>query len=341
MSQVIIIAEAGVNHNGSLDMAIQLIDAAADAGADYIKFQTFKTEQLVSAAAERAEYQKRNMAEDQTSTQFDMLKKLELSEADHLHLMSHCKTRNIKFLSTAFDLASLEFLHSLGLDLFKIPSGEITNLPYLLQIGGYASKVIISTGMCVMEEIKDAIDVLIAAGTVRNDITILHCTSDYPTPFDDVNLRAMLNIGNTFNLPVGYSDHTEGIEVPIAAVALGASVIEKHFTLDKNLPGPDHKASLNPVQLKDMVSSIRNIERALGTDIKRPTEAEEKNRLLARKSIHLARKVEANTVLSKDDLVMKRPGDGISAMLMMGLVGRRVAVDLPAEHKIRWEDLLA
>src|SRR5688572_7905701 len=258
MEKTLIIAEAGVNHNGSLEIAKKLIDAAAEAGADYVKFQTFKTEKLVSKSAKKADYQIVNTG-DENDSQFSMLKKLELSEQDHQALIEHSRQRHIRFLSTAFDLESLEFLNTLGMDLFKIPSGEITNLPYLKRIGKFGKPVILSTGMATMEEIKTAVEVLQSSGVKKTDICILHCNTEYPTPFSDVNLRAMLTISKQFNVSVGYSDHTVGIEVPVAAVALGARVIEKHFTLDRFLEGPDHLASLEPAELKQMVSAIRNI----------------------------------------------------------------------------------
>lgn len=337
MNKTIIIAEAGVNHNGSIEMAKQLIDVAADAGADYVKFQTFKTENLVSKNAQKAQYQKENMPEA-SETQFEMLKKLELSIEQHHELIDYCKQKNIRFLSTAFDLESIDLLNSLQLDLFKIPSGEITNLPYLKKIGALKKNVIISTGMCVMAEIKDAIEALNKAGTEKNKITILHCTTDYPTAMEDVNLNAMKNIATHFNLPVGYSDHTLGIEVPIAAVAMGASVIEKHFTLNKTLPGPDHKASLEPNELKAMITGIRNIEKAFGNYEKKPTTAEQKNMLVARKSIHLAKSVERGHTISESDLVMKRPGDGISPMLMETVIGKKTKSKFKEEYKLTLND---
>jgi N,N'-diacetyllegionaminate synthase len=339
MKHVLIIAEAGVNHNGDLAMAKQLIDAAADAGADYVKFQTFKTEKLVSPDAKRAEYQQRNMKEDGDVSQFAMLKKLELSEANHHELIAYCREKNILFLSTAFDLDSLDFLHSLGMDLFKIPSGEITNLPYLQKIGKMNTRVIVSTGMCVMDEISDALNVLEASGTKRENISVLHCTTDYPTAMQDVNLNAMLQIAHEFDVQVGYSDHTLGIEVPIAAVALGAQIIEKHFTLDKTLPGPDHKASLEPFELKAMISAIRNIEKAMGSGEKKPTEAEKKNMLLGRKSIHIAKDLLAEHTLRAEDFEMKRPGDGISPMRLNDVLGKKIAHDLTYNHKLSWEDM--
>ncbi|WP_080238575.1 N-acetylneuraminate synthase [Spirosoma rigui] len=339
MSKTLIIAEAGVNHNGDIDLAKQLIDIAAEAGADIVKFQTFKTEKLVSTAAQKADYQVNNMPGEADNSQFAMLKKLELSPADHRELMAHCQLRNIQFLSTAFDLDSLDFLAGLGIDIFKIPSGEITNLPYLRKVGRFNGQVIASTGMATMDDIAAMLDVLTTAGTDRQNITVLHCNTDYPSPFRDVNLRAMQTIGDTFGVAVGYSDHTPGIEVPIAAVALGATVIEKHFTLDRSLEGPDHLASLEPDELAHMVRAIRNIDVALGDGVKQPTPSEQKNIAVARKSIHLARPLVAGQVLTETDLVMKRPGSGISPMLLDSVTGRSLVVDVAADHLLRWEDL--
>ncbi|MES2590602.1 MAG: N-acetylneuraminate synthase [Bacteroidota bacterium] len=339
MPKVLIIAEAGVNHNGNMELAKQLIVAAAEAGADYVKFQTFKTENLVSLSAKKAEYQQKNMDGNTSDSQFEMLKKLELSVEHHHELIDYCKQKSIRFLSTAFDLESIDLLNGLEIDLFKIPSGEITNLPYLRKIGGLNKKVIVSTGMCVMSEIMDAVNILVKSGTARENISVLHCTTDYPTAMEDVNLNAMLNIQQQLNVPVGYSDHSLGIEVPIAAVAMGATIIEKHFTLDKTLPGPDHKASLEPEELKAMVNAIRNIEKALGTSNKQPSETEKKNMLVARKSIHFAKNMTKNQVISEDDLIMKRPGDGISPMLMQQIIGKKVNTDFMKEHKLKWEDL--
>lgn len=340
MPKTLIIAEAGVNHNGDVDMAKTLIDVAAEAGADLVKFQTFKTENLVSKTAPKADYQVGNMPGQTDNAQFAMLKKLELSEANHRELMAHCRLRNIQFLSTAFDLESLDFLAGLGLSLFKIPSGEITNLPYLRKIGSFNKSAVASTGMATMDDIAAMLDVLIRAGTPRENITVLHCNTEYPTPFADVNLRAMQTIGETFGVAVGYSDHTRGIEVPIAAVALGATVIEKHFTLDRALEGPDHLASLEPDELRQMVQAIRHIELALGTGLKQPSPSEQKNRTVARKSIHLARPLPAGHVLTADDLAMKRPGSGISPMQLDTILGRMLAIDAAADYLLRWEDLL-
>jgi N-acetylneuraminate synthase len=338
MQKTIIIAEAGVNHNGNMDMAKKLIDIAAEAGADYVKFQTFKTENLVSSIAKKAEYQQKNI-NDKSDSQSEMLKKLELSPVQHIELINYCREKNIKFLSTAFDLESIDLLEKLGINLFKIPSGEITNLPYLKKIGKLKKSVIISTGMCVMTEIEDALNILVDSGTDRNKILILHCTSDYPTSMDDVNLNAMIGIQKKFNLPVGYSDHTLGIEVPIAAVAMGATIIEKHFTIDNTLPGPDHKASLEPIALKEMIRAIRNIERAFGSAEKQPTETEKKNMLVSRKSIHLVKNFKKDHLITEEDIVMKRPGDGISPMLMYKVIAKKLNQNFEADHKLTWEDL--
>lgn len=340
MKHVLIIAEAGVNHNGDINLAKKLIDVAAEAGVDYVKFQTFKTENLVSARAKKADYQKANLKDDSSDSQFDMLKKLELTIENHHELIAYCKLKNIRFLSTAFDLESIDLLNTLGIDLFKVPSGEITNLPYLKKIGAFNKQVIVSTGMCIMSEIEDAITVLIQSGTDRGKISVLHCTTDYPTAMEDVNLNAMLSIHKQLNIPIGYSDHTLGIEVPIAAVAMGAVIIEKHFTLDKLLPGPDHKASLEPNELIAMVKAIRHIEKALGASEKKPSEAEHKNRLIARKSIHLAKSLSKNHILSECDLIMKRPGDGISPMLMERVVGKKLKDNFEFEHKLNFDDLI-
>lgn len=319
MSHTLIIAEAGVNHNGNLEMAMQLIEKAAKAGVDYVKFQTFKSEKLVSRHATKAEYQKANTEGE--DSQLKMLQQLELSVDDHLRLIEHCNHCGIKFLSTAFDLDSIDFLDSLNLDLWKIPSGEITNLPYLRRIAQKGSRVIMSTGMCEPEDIEAALNVLTTNGTPLENITLLHCNTEYPTPWNDVNLRAMHDIANRFNVPVGYSDHTKGIEVPIAAVALGATVIEKHFTLDNNLPGPDHKASLEPQQLKAMVDAIRHIEQALGNGVKQISESERKNIAIARKSIVAATEIKEGELFTEENLTVKRPGGGISPMKWDEVIG--------------------
>jgi N,N'-diacetyllegionaminate synthase len=336
--QTIIIAEAGVNHNGSLHIAKQLVEVASNAGADYVKFQTFIAKNLVSSKAVKAEYQKNNLKNDSNDFQLDMLKKLELSFDDHLEIINHCKKFNIKFLSTAFDLESVELLNGIGLDLWKIPSGEITNLPYLELLGGFKKKVVISTGMSTLKEIGEALKVLTESGTLKDDITILHCNTDYPTNMEDVNLLAMIDIKNNFNVKVGYSDHTLGIEVPIAAVALGATLIEKHFTLDRELDGPDHKASLEPNELYEMVKAIRNIEKALGDGVKVPSRSEMKNLTIARKSIHLKQDMKIGQEITIEDVVMKRPGDGISPMILKEIVGKKIIKELKADHKLDTSD---
>lgn len=305
--KVIIIAEAGVNHNGSLERAKELIVEASRAGADYIKFQTFKAETLVSKDAQKAEYQVKNTGDN--SSQFDMLKKLELSEEDHFELIDYCNQNNIKFMSSPFDVISIQFLNKLNLDFFKIPSGEITNYPFLKEIAKYDKPIILSTGMSTIQEIEDALNVLSG-----KEVYVLHCNTEYPTPMSDVNLRAMNTIGEKFNVEIGYSDHTIGIEVPIAAVALGARVIEKHFTLDKNLPGPDHKASLEPHELTEMIKSIRNIEVALGSVEKKPSLSELKNKDIARKSIVASADIAEGEVFTEDNITTMRPGSGISPM---------------------------
>ncbi|RQO67582.1 N-acetylneuraminate synthase [Pedobacter sp. KBW06] len=338
MNQVLIIAEAGVNHNGSLDTAKKLIEVAAASKVDYVKFQTFKTSKLVTKAAVKADYQQANTKTD--DSQFEMLQKLELSEQDHYALIEHCKVHNVKFLSTAFDLDSLDFLNKLGMDLFKIPSGEITNLPYLKAIGRLKKKVIVSTGMCFMEEIEEAIGVLVKEGTPKEDITVLHCNTEYPTPYEDVNILAMNAISRKLGVSVGYSDHTQGIEVPIAAVALGATVIEKHFTLDHQMEGPDHLASLEPDDLRNMVSCIRNIEKSLGSEEKKPSNSEVKNIAIARKSIHLSKNLDAGHILTQDDLIMKRPGDGISPMRMDDIIGKKLQNAFPEDYKLDLNDLV-
>ncbi len=315
-----IIAEAGVNHNGSLELARKMIDAAVDAGTDAVKFQTFKTEKLVSKNAPKADYQK--ISTGSSESQFEMIKKLELDGNAHKSLFSYCREKKIQFLSSPFDLDSIDLLDKLGMEIFKIPSGEITNLPYLRKIGGLNKKVIMSTGMADLKEVEDAIDVLKNAGTELKNITVLHCNTEYPTPFEDVNLKAMQTIAAAFKVKVGYSDHTLGIEIPIAAVVLGASVIEKHFTLDKNMEGPDHKASLEPHELKAMSKAIRNIENALGDGIKKPSPSELKNKSIARKSIVAAHDIKKGEVFTNKHINVKRPGTGISPMLWDEIVGK-------------------
>lgn len=332
MSKVFIIAEAGVNHNGSIELAKQLIDVASQAGADAVKFQTFKAEKLVSKNAQKAEYQKQTT--DKTESQFDMIKKLELDLDTHKELISYCESKNILFLSTPFDHDSIELLNDLGLEIFKIPSGEITNLPYLRHIGKLGKKVILSTGMADIGEIEDALDILIEAGTSKEDITILHANTMYPTPMEDVNLKAMLTIGNTFDVPFGYSDHTLGIEVDIAAVAMGASCIEKHFTLDKTMEGPDHKASLEPDELKAMIKAIRNIELALGSNMKKPSKSEMPNMQIARKSIVASKNIQKGEIFTEENLTIKRPGNGISPMRWDEVIGTVASQDYKEDELI-------
>lgn len=327
----IIIAEAGVNHNGSMELAKKMIVAAKAAKADYIKFQTFIPKKLVSKYAQKAEYQQKTTGEEET--QLQMLQKLALTEQDFLELKDFCDKTGIGFISTPFDMESLAFLDRLEMDFWKIPSGEVTNLPYLEAIGRTARKVVISTGMCEMEEIRKAVEVLEKNGT--KDIVILHCNTEYPTPFCDVNLLAMQQIAREFQKPVGYSDHTVGIEVPIAAAALGASVIEKHFTLDKNMKGPDHKASLEPKELKAMVEAVRNIEMCLGDGEKKRTASENKNLEVARKSIVAKVKIQAGDVFSRENLTVKRPGNGISPMKWYDVIGQTADRDYEEDELIR------
>lgn len=332
-TRVLIIAEAGVNHNGSLDIAKRLVDEAADAGVDIVKFQTFKAEKLVSKSAKQAEYQQRNMGKTDDS-QYSMLKKLELSPLQHEELIDYCHEKGIRFFSTAFDMDSIEYLHSLNLGLWKIPSGEITNYPYLRKIAQYGEPVILSTGMCELSDIEAAIQVLLSYGLQKKQITVLHCNTEYPTPMRDVNLKAMLEIERKFGVAVGYSDHTEGIEVPIAAVALGATVIEKHFTLDKNMNGPDHKASLEPQDLRAMVKAIRNIEQALGSGHKVISASERKNIEVARKSIVAACPIRKGDLLTDENLTVMRPGNGISPMRWEEVIGTYATRDYQEEEPI-------
>lgn len=327
-----IIAEAGVNHNGSLKIARKLIDVAVNAGADAVKFQTFKAENIVSKKAPKAKYQMETT--DKKETQFEMLKKLELSPEMHKDLISYCERKGILFFSTPFDLESIDLLKRLGLKIFKIPSCEITNLPYLRKIGRLGKKVILSTGMADLKEIKNALNVLIKAGTKKENITVLHANTEYPTPMEDANLLAMLTIRDTLKVDVGYSDHTLGIEAPIAAVALGAMVIEKHFTLNKNMPGPDHKASLEPDELKAMVKAIRNIEMALGDGVKRPSTSELKNKPIARKSIVAGRDIKRGEVLTTENITAKRPGTGISPMKWDKIIGMKAKRDFKEDELI-------
>jgi N-acetylneuraminate synthase len=334
MKRVIIIAEAGVNHNGDINKAMQLIDKAVEASVDYIKFQTFKTELCISKNAVKADYQIEN-TQNSSESQLEMVKKLELSFDQFIELEKYCNQKNIKFLSTGFDSESLTFLAQLGVTIAKIPSGEITNLPYLKQVASLFPEVILSTGMATIDEIKDAVKVLTDNGVSKDKITILHCNTEYPTPMEDVNLKAMLHIQRELGLPIGYSDHTLGLEVPIAAVALGATVIEKHFTLDKTLPGPDHKASLEPDELKAMVSAIRNIEKAIdGSGLKEVSKSEEKNKPIARKSIVASTNIKKGDIFTPKNLTVKRPGTGISPMQWDEVIGKEAKRDFQEDELI-------
>lgn len=330
--KTLIIAEAGVNHNGDLAVAKELIDVAANAGADWVKFQTFNADRLVTESAKKADYQSRTTDADES--QYEMIRKLELTREMHELLIKYCRSREVQFFSTGFDLESIDLLVELGLESFKIPSGEITNLPYLRHVGQYGKPVILSTGMASLGEVEVAVNVLAQVGTPRSCITVLHCNTEYPTPMADVNLRAMLTIRSALGVEVGYSDHTLGIEVATAAVAMGATVIEKHFTLDRNLPGPDHKASLEPDELKAMVMAIRNVEKAMGDGIKRPSSSEIKNKRIARKSIVAAHAIREGEVFSESNLVAKRPGTGLSPMLWDEVVGRKALRNFSADELI-------
>jgi len=332
MKHVFIIAEAGVNHNGSVKLAKELIDVAVQSGVDAVKFQTFKAENLVSKDTQKAAYQKETT--DKQESQFDMIKKLELDVNTHKELISYCQSKDIMFLSTPFDHDSIDMLNELGLEIFKIPSGEITNLPYLRHIGSLKKKVILSTGMADLGEIEDALDVLNDAGTDRDQITVLHANTMYPTPMEDVNLKAMQTIGTAFDIAYGYSDHTLGIEVDIAAVAMGATIIEKHFTLDKTMEGPDHKASLEPDELVAMVKAIRNIELALGSSVKKPSKSEKPNMEIARKSIVANQAIEMGETFTEENMTIKRPGSGISPMQWDETIGRKALKDYDADELI-------
>ena len=333
MEKIVIIAEAGVNHNGSIELAKKLIDAAADAGVDYVKFQTFDAKKLASKNAKKADYQEKNMKEGGDSQQ-DMLSKLEISVEGHYELIEYCKAKNIKFFSTAFDMHSLEFLNSLKLGLWKIPSGEITNYPYLKRIAQTKDPIILSTGMSDLQDIENAINALCENGASKDNITVLHCNTEYPTPMLDVNLRAMNFIGKKLGVKVGYSDHTLGIEVPIASAALGATIIEKHFTLDRNMDGPDHKASLEPQELKAMTQAIRNIELALGEEDKKVTPSEQKNIAIARKSIVAAIDIKKGDILTEENVTVKRPGTGISPMKWNEVIGQKAIKDFAEDDLI-------
>lgn len=328
MDKVIIIAEAGVNHNGDFQLAKELIDAAAAAKADFVKFQTFKADKIVSKIAKKADYQIKNIV-DNDDSQYTMLKKLEMPDDWHYKLRDYADSKKIKFLSTGFDIESIDFLDNLGIQIYKIPSGELTNKPYLQHIAKKKKSIIISTGMATMEEIKEAINVLIEAGAAKSLISVLHCNTEYPTPMIDVNLKAMNSIGKELNINIGYSDHTLGIEVPIAAVAMGAKIIEKHFTTNRNLNGPDHLASLEPEELKQMVKSIRNIELAIsGNGIKEPSESEKKNIAIIRKSLHFKKNLKAGHVLTYDDITSIRPGTGISPMRLDEFIGKKINISV-------------
>jgi N,N'-diacetyllegionaminate synthase len=329
--RTLIIAEAGVNHNGDMNIAMELIDIASKAGADMVKFQTFTADGIVTKFAEKANYQK---VVSDSDNQYEMLKKLELTEKNHVELMSYCAEMNIGFLSTPFDLESVHLLSQLGLDTFKVSSGDITNLPLLKLIGGLQKRIILSSGLSSLDEVGDALKILISAGADLNKITVLHCTSEYPAPMKDVNLKAMQSLKKAFNINVGYSDHTLGIEVPVAAVAMGATVIEKHFTTDKTLPGPDHKASLDQYELQQMVKSVRNIEKALGNGIKKPSKSESKNLLAVRKSIVAKKNIRAGETFSEDNITVKRPGSGLSPMKWEQVLGSKAAHDFKLDELI-------
>lgn len=331
-SKTLIIAEAGVNHNGSLDLAFDLIGAAAEAGADVVKFQTFKAKSLVTQSASKADYQLQTTNSEES--QFEMIKKLELNEKMHLELIAECGKYGIRFASTGFDEGSVDLLCDLGVDFLKIPSGEITNVPYLRHVGSKGLPVILSTGMSELNEVKEALDILMRAGTQKEKITVLHCNTEYPTPMEDVNLNAMLTMRDELGVEIGYSDHTQGIEVPIAAVALGAKVIEKHFTLDRSMDGPDHAASLEPDELKQMVKSIRNIEKAMGDGEKKPSKSEKKNIEIARKSIVANQEIKKGDFLTKDNLAVKRPGSGISPMEWYNVIGQKASRDFAPDDLI-------
>jgi N,N'-diacetyllegionaminate synthase len=333
---IFIVAEAGVNHNGNLKLAHEMIDAAVISGADAVKFQTFKADELVSDSAPKANYQEKGT--DSKETQYEMLKRLELKREDFKELRDHAIASGIEFMSTPFDRSSIKMLNELGLRIFKIPSGEITNLPYLRDIGKLKKMVFLSTGMSSLEEVKDAVDILLGEGTLRSQLTLLHATTEYPAPFAEVNLNAMITLWETFGMEVGYSDHTEGIEIPVAAAAMGASVIEKHFTIDKGLEGPDHKASIDPVELKKMITSIRNVEKAIGNGIKAPAISELKNIPVVRKSIFYLKNLPAGHIIEEEDLIMKRPGTGISPMIVDQLKGRQLKYGVFENTMVRMED---
>jgi N,N'-diacetyllegionaminate synthase len=336
MAKVFIIAEAGVNHNGSLDLALQLIEAAKASGADAVKFQTFRADRLATRGAQKATYQERTTA--RTESQFEMLRRLELDAVAHEKLIGHCKHLGIQFLSSPFDMDSADLLATMGVALFKVPSGEITNLPFLHHIASKGRPVLLSTGMSTLGEVEEAVEVLKSGGA--SQVTLLHCVTEYPAPFGEVNLRAMHTLKIAFGLPVGYSDHTPGIEIAVAATALGAEVIEKHFTLSRSLPGPDHAASLEPTELQQMVAAIRHVELALGNGIKAPAPCELPNLPVARKSVVAARSLVAGHRLSEGDLAIKRPGDGLAPKFMQVLIGRTLRVSLAEDEIVRWDHLV-
>ena len=331
-SKTFIIAEAGVNHNGKIELAKKMIDAAVYAGVDAVKFQTFTAERVVSKFADKAKYQKKTTGS--FDSQIQMVKRLELDPERHKELKDYCRQKKIIFLSSPFDLESIDLLNHLGLEIFKIPSGEITNLPYLKKIGSLKKRIIMSTGMADLGEIKNALDILTDTGTAKEDITILQCNTEYPTPYEDVNLRAMVTIKETFKVIVGYSDHTLGIEIPIAAVALGAEVIEKHFTMDRNMEGPDHKISLEPDELKAMVVAIRNVERALGGGVKKITPSELKNKPIVRKSIVAVKDIKEGDIFTEENIIAKRPGTGISPMDWDTVIGKTAKKGFLADQPI-------
>ena len=333
--KTLIIAEAGVNHNGSFELAKQLVDKAVEAGADIVKFQTCKAENVISRYADKAEYQKETTGE--ADSQLDMVRKLMLTYEEYGELKKYCDEKGITFLSTAFDLPSVDYLHSIGMKMWKIPSGEITNLPLLIKIAQLHEPIIMSTGMSNLDEVEDAVKVLKDNGA--GGITLLHCTTEYPAPYEDVNLKAMQTMRERFDLPVGYSDHTKGIEIPVGAVALGACVIEKHFTLDRNMEGPDHKASLEPQELKQMVDSIRNVEKAIGDGIKKVSKSEEKNKDIARKSIIASKAIKAGDIFTEDNVTTKRPGNGINPMKWFDLLGRTAKHNYEEDYLIELDEL--
>jgi N-acetylneuraminate synthase len=335
MPHALIIAEAGVNHNGSLDLAVQLVEAAKASGADAVKFQTFRAERLATPSAHKAAYQDRTTAK--TESQFEMLKRLELDAAAHQRLIAHCREIGIQFLSSPFDAPSADLLAALDVPVFKVPSGEITNLPFLARLARKGRPLILSTGMSTLGEVEEAVAVLRAAGATQ--LTLLHCVTEYPAPYAEVNLRAMQTLRTAFGLPVGYSDHTLGIEIAVAAVALGAEVIEKHFTLDRALPGPDHAASLEPSELRQMVAAIRHVEVALGSGIKAPAPCEVPNISVARKSVVAARALPAGHQLAAEDLDVKRPGTGIAPKLLPALIGRTLRAAVAEDEILKWDHL--